>query len=122
MQHWLGLPPWLARVSARLVLLAVAAGAFGPMLHGVHADECDPAFVLHDENQHHVQAAPSPLSSVPADHCVACHFARSSRGPASWEVTGTVSFAGGLLLRHADGLVVAGPPVAPLPARAPPRV
>src|SRR3712207_7046805 len=43
---------------------------------------------------HRVQAAPAAPSPMPADdHCVACHFARASRGPAAWEPSGLTTLA-----------------------------
>jgi hypothetical protein len=118
----LGFPAWLLRASARVLLVALSVSALGPVAHGVHEDDCEPAFVLHDENQHHFQAA-VPGSDGPsrAEHCVACHFARSSRGPVSWEPTGLTALDSGVLLYHSDGELTATPSASPLPARAPPQ-
>jgi hypothetical protein len=118
----LGFPAWLLRASARVLLAALSVSALGPVAHGVHEDDCEPAFVLHDENQHHFQAA-APDNDGPsgAEHCVACHFARSSRGPVSWEPTGLTALDSGVLLYHSDGELTATPSASPLPARAPPQ-
>jgi hypothetical protein len=121
-RHLLGLPLWLSRASARVLLLALSVSALGPLAHDVHDDDCHPVFVVHDESQHHVRAAPSVQDGTPADHCVGCHFARSSRGPVAWEPSGLAPFARGVLLQHRDGEVRAALSVAPLPARAPPSL
>jgi hypothetical protein len=120
MRNLLGVPAWLLRASARVLVLALSVSALGPLAHGAHEDDCDPIFVLHDESQHHVQAAAGGQVQLPADHCVGCHFARSSRGPASWEPSGLKSLDRGILLFHRDGQLRAAPSSAPLPARAPP--
>jgi hypothetical protein len=113
---------WL-RASARLLVLALSLGALGPLLHGAHAEDCEPWFVVHDETAHHFQAvSPDAAPLAAGEHCVACHFARSSRGPGSWEPSGLTSFVSGNLLTHSDPHRVAILFAAPLPARAPPRV
>ena len=123
MPNVLGLSAAMLRVSARLLVLALSVTALGPILHGVHADECEPSFIVHDETAHHFQSAVPDRAPLPGgEHCVACHFARSSRGPVSWEPTGLTSLASGNLLFHSDGNLVALVAAAPLPARAPPRV
>lgn len=119
MRNLLGIPAWLLRVSARVLLVALSVSALGPAAHDVHDDDCDPVIVLHDESQHHVQAPASP-DELAADHCVACHFARSSRGPASWERSGLMALDRGVLLYHSDGELRAAPSASPRPARAPP--
>lgn len=122
MRILLGLPPRLLRATARLLVLAMSVGALGPMLHGVHTEDCEPPFVVHDETAHHLQASlPDAFSPAGVGHCVACHFARSSRGPVSWELTGISALVHGTLLFHSDGELVAEPSASPVPARAPPR-
>jgi len=119
----LGIPAWLLRASAQMLLVALSVSALGPVAHGVHEDGCEPAFVFHDEHAHHFQAA-QPDTDGPwgvEDHCVACHFARSSRGPVSWEPSGLMALDSGVLLYHSDGELTATPSASPLPARAPPR-
>jgi hypothetical protein len=120
MRNLLGIPAWLLHASARVLLLALSVTALGPIAHGVHDDECDPVFVIHDQSQHHVQAATAGRDELPADHCVACHFARSSRGPVAWEPSGLTALDPGVLLYYRDGQLRAAPSAAPLPARAPP--
>jgi hypothetical protein len=122
MRNVLGLPAWLLAASARLLLLALCVTALGPIAHGVHQDDCDPAFIVHDEKQHHVRSAAPTDDQLPGEHCVACHFARSSRGPVSWEPSGLTALDAGVLLYHSDGQLLAAPSAAPLPARAPPRL
>lgn len=122
MRKLLGLPAWLLRVSARVLLIALSVSALGPAAHEIHEDDCDPAFVLHDEAQHHVQANVPAGEDLQAEHCVACHFARSSRGLVSWEPTGLTSLDRGVLLYHRDGDLRSDPATAPLPARAPPAL
>ena len=123
MRRVLGLSPTLFRATARALLLALGVAAVGPVIHGVHQDDCAPGFVLHDERQHPLTAATGTDYRAPADdHCVACHFARSSRGAVAWEPSGLISFASGTLLYHSDGQLVAAPSAVPLPARAPPSV
>jgi hypothetical protein len=117
--HVLGLSRRVLRVAARTLLLALSVMMLGPVVHGAHDDQCDPVVVVHDASQHHVQA-PASSSSAPGDHCVACHFARASRGFASWEPSGLTAFAAGVLMYHHDGQLIAAPSSVPLPARAPP--
>jgi hypothetical protein len=122
MRNLLGIPAWLLRATARALLLALSVTALGPLAHEVHEDNCDPAFVLHDEAQHHVQAATPAPHQRAEDHCVACHFARSSRGPASWVPSGLTALDRGVLLYHRDGELRAAPSIGRLPARAPPSL
>ena len=119
----LGLPAWLHRAAARAMLLTLSVAALGPIIHGAHQEDCGPGFVLHDEHQHPLTSPMGADRQSPADdHCVACHFARSSRGPVAWEPSGLIALASGVLLYHSDGQLVAAPSAVPLPARAPPRV
>ncbi|MBA3270510.1 MAG: hypothetical protein H0T71_08340 [Acidobacteria bacterium] len=123
MRSLLALPPAIARFCAQLLVVAMSVGALGPVLHGVHDEDCEPAFVVHDEAAHRFQsAAPDGVPFPGGEHCVACHFARSSRGPVSWQRTALITFVDGGLLSHADGHFVALVAAAPLPARAPPLV
>ena len=115
----LGLPQKIMRRTARLLLFALSVSTLGPMLHGAHDPDLSPLIIAHDETQHHYQAATAPAARD-GDHCVACHFVRSSRGPVSWELTGLRAFSPGQLLFHSDGELVAAPSALPLPARAPP--
>jgi hypothetical protein len=116
------MPPGLFRAAARLLLLALTVTTLGPVLHGIHDEELQP-LVVHDESRHHFQAASSQGSSTAeSDHCVACHFVRTSRGPVSWELTGLHVFTPGKLLFHSDGELVAPPSASPTPARAPPTL
>lgn len=120
MHRVLGISALRRRVAARAVLVALTVATLGPVLHGVHDEQCEPPLVVHDASQHHVQALPAPDSSPSDHHCVACHFARCSRGAAAWEPSGLSALATGVLLYHADGQLMAAPSAAPLPARAPP--
>jgi hypothetical protein len=120
MRKLLGIPATLLHGTARVLLVALSVSALGPLAHDVHDDDCEPAFVMHDESQHHVQAAAPIERERQGDHCVACHFARSSRGPVSWEPSGLTALDPGVLLYHTDGQLRAAPSAAPLPARAPP--
>ena len=111
------------RLAARLLLLSLSVATLGPILHGVHDDACDEPLVAHDARQHHMQAAGVDGSRTPAeDHCVACHFARASRGAVAWEPNGLTVLADGVLLSDLDGQLLAAPYSAPRPARAPPLV
>ncbi len=117
----LGLSSGLLRATAQLLLLALSVTTLGPVLHGVHDTACDPVLVLHDESQHHFQAAsPDAHAGPAADHCVACHFVRASRGPVSWEPAGLLALASGDRLFHSDGQLAAAPSASPRAARAPP--
>lgn len=109
------------RVTARLLLLAVSVTTVGPVLHGVHDADCDPVVVLHDERQHHF-AALSDEDGSGAEHCVACHFVRSSRGPASRETRAPQAAVAGALRRASDGQLPAAIGGSPQPSRAPPLV
>jgi hypothetical protein len=119
----IGMSPRLLRVGARTLLFALTITTLGPVLHGVHDDQYDPTPVAHDASRHQVEAGPPLDSSTSADsHCVACHFARASRGPAAWSQSGLTTLTIGVLLYHADGQLGAAPAVARRPARAPPLV
>lgn len=122
MQRLLGVPVPVLRLAARLLLVALTVTTVGPALHGVHDTDCDPVVVLHDESQHHFAAAPQ-AADHPAggDHCVACHFLRTSRGPGSWEPSGLQILTSGNLLHDSDGRLDASRSVSPQPARAPPQ-
>jgi hypothetical protein len=117
----LGLSSTLIRATARILVLTLSVTTLGPVLHGSHDEELQAPVGTHDESQHHLQAAhgldQGPLDS---EHCVACHFVRSSRGPVSWEPAGVVAFAPGPRLVQVDGVLAAAPAAAPTPSRAPP--
>jgi hypothetical protein len=114
----LGLRGWLVRPVCRLLIAVLSVTSLGSLLHGAH--DIDYLQIgPHDESQHHYQAAPSdPLPGT--EHCLACHFARSSRGPVAWELTGFHAFTAGQRLFHDDGQVLAVLLASPTPARAPP--
>ena len=117
----LGMPLGLLRASARLLLLALSVTTLGPVLHGVHDADCDPIVVIHDESQHHFTAPTSDAGGTAnGEHCVACHFLRTSRGPVSWEPSGLHALRSGNLLFQSDGHLVAAPSTSPQPSRAPP--
>jgi hypothetical protein len=120
MRKLLGVGPGLMRGAARLLLLTLSVTTLGPVLHDVHDAEMQPP-AIHDESQHALQAAP-PLTGGPleSEHCVACHFVRTSRGAVSWEVTGLHDLSAGHVLLHSDGAVRALLSASPTPARAPP--
>jgi hypothetical protein len=112
--------PSVRRV-ARLLVLVMSVTSLGPLLHEVHVEDCDPVFVFHDPSQHRfTTVALDPEDPVEGNHCVACHFARSSRGPVSWEPLGLQPIRIGTLLVHADGAASHTTGSGPLPARAPP--
>lgn len=121
MQKLLGVPRGVLREAARVLLVALSVTTLGPALHGVHDTACDPIVVFHDASQHHF-AAPSTDTTGPVgrEHCVACHFLRTSRGPVSWEPCGLRTLSAGQLLFHSNGQPVAAPTGSPQPARAPP--
>ena len=122
MPKLLGVPTALLRFTSRLLLVTLSVTTVGPALHGVHDTDCDPVVVLHDASQHHFAAAPSAADESPgSDHCVACHFQRTSRGPISWEPSGLYALISGNLLHDSDGRLVTPPSVSPQPARAPPH-
>jgi hypothetical protein len=123
MGNVLGMSTGVLRASAQLLLLALSVATLGPVLHGVHDTDCDPVVVLHDESQHHFAAAtPDDGGTGSAEHCVACHFLRTSRGPVSWEPNGLQALPSGSLLFHSDGQIFAAPSTSPQPSRAPPLV
>lgn len=121
MQRLLGVPVPALRLTSRLLLVALSVTTVGPALHGVHDTECDPLVVLHDASQHHFAAAPAADQPAGGDHCVACHFLRTSRGPVSWEPSGLQVLTSSNLLHDSDGRLVAPLSVSPQPARAPPQ-
>jgi hypothetical protein len=113
----------VVRHAARLLLLALTASALGPLVHGIHEEACEPALVLHDERNHHVQGTPAQAgTATTGEHCVACHLARSSRGLVAWEPTGRAPLDRGVLLADAARALAAAPSPAPRPARAPPSL
>ena len=120
MRRLLRLPSGLMRATAHVLLLALSVTTVGPALHEVHDEELQPVVVVHDESAHHFQAAPSTREPGTSHHCVACHFVRSSYGPASWVSAGLVALATGTRLADAEGLLVAALFASPRPARAPP--
>jgi len=124
MRQVLGLSAATLRASAWLLVLAMTVSTLGPVLHGAHdshdADAHD-AFVAHDESAHYfASAAPQDSAPLESEHCVACHFARASRGAVAGELTGLTTFVAGNLLSYSDGQLVASPDASPTPARAPP--
>jgi hypothetical protein len=120
MERLLGLSRGTARGTARVLVLALSVTTLGPLLHGAHDRDFAPVLVLHDESQHHFQAASSRAQGLDTDHCIACHFVRSPRGAASWQLSGVHSFTASPLLSQSDGPRIASLIAAPLPARAPP--
>lgn len=121
MEHRLSLPRCVRHAAARLLVAALSVSTFGPALHAQHDTDCAPLVILHDEHQHHVQAAADwPGPGQDADHCVACHFARSSRGPVSWEVTGLLGLESFRCVAAGEERFHPRLAAAPRPARAPP--
>ena len=120
MRRLLGLPSGLVRAAARLLVVALSVTTVGPVMHGLHDDELHTVVVAHDESKHHFQAAPTAPDSPGTHHCVACHFVRTSHGPASWVAVGLAPLAAGTRLVDSDGLLVAAAFASPRPARAPP--
>jgi hypothetical protein len=119
MRSLLGLPSGLVRATARLLVVALSVTTVGPVMHELHDEELQ-SVVVHDESQHHFQAAPDAPDSPGNHHCVACHFVRTSYGPASWVAAGIAALATGTRLVDSDGLLVAASFASPRPARAPP--
>src|SRR5688572_29293857 len=101
MRTLLGMSQRTLRRTARLLLVTLSVTTLGPVLHGAHDPDLAPVVIVHDESQHYVQAA-AQSHGLDADHCVACHFVRSSRGPVSWEPCGVVALSSGKLLYHSD--------------------
>ena len=120
MRRVLGLPAELVRAAARVLLVTLSVTSVGPVFHEVHDEDFRADIVPHDESQHHFQAANADADPLDADHCVACHFVRSSRGPASWEPAGLDPLAATVRLFHSDATLVASTSAGPTPARAPP--
>jgi hypothetical protein len=117
----LGLSPTLLRATARILVLTLSVTTLGPVLHGAHDEELQAPVGTHDESQHHLQSAHGPdQGPLESEHCVACHFVRTSRGPVSWEPAGVVALAAGPRLVQVDGALSAAPTAAPAPSRAPP--
>jgi hypothetical protein len=118
-----GLSSTLRRASARLLLLTLSVTTLGPVLHGVHDPDCDPALAFHDEREHHYWfSAPDAPDSASSDHCVACHFVRTSRSPVSWQPVGPHGLSSGARLFQPEGQLPAALHATPQPARAPPLV
>lgn len=123
MRKLLGLSSTLIRATARVLVLTLSVTTLGPVLHGAHDEELQAPVGTHDESQHHLQAAhTADQGPLEAEHCVACHFVRTSRGPVSWEPAGVVEFAAGTRIVHVDGALSAAPTASPTPSRAPPSL
>jgi hypothetical protein len=120
MRRFLGLPAELVRAAARVLLVTLSVTTVGPVFHEVHDEDFRADIVPHDESQHHFQAANTQRGSLEGDHCVACHFVRSSRGPVSWEPAGLDPLAATARLFHSDATLVHAASAEPTPARAPP--
>jgi hypothetical protein len=120
MQTVLGVPARVMRAAARVVLVTVTITTVGPVFHEVHDAELRADVIPHDESQHYFQADKARGGSLDGDHCVACHFVRSSRGPVSWEPAGLDPLAAAARLFHTDATLSASTFAAPQPARAPP--
>ena len=120
MRRLLRLPSGLRRATAHLLLLALSVTTVGPALHEAHDEELQPVVVVHDESEHHFQAAPTTADPGTSHHCVACHFVRASYGPASWVAAGVVALASGTRLPNAGDVLVAAAFSSPRLARAPP--
>jgi hypothetical protein len=120
MRRVLGLPAEWVRAAARLLVVTLSVTAVGPVFHEDHDEDFRADIVAHDESQHHFQAAKTDRAPLDADHCVACHFVRSSRGPASWEPAGFDPLAAAARLFHSDAPLGVSPSASPTPARAPP--
>jgi hypothetical protein len=109
----------MRRATVWLVLLALSVTTLGPVLHGVHDTDLQPP-VVHDERHHHYRGAPSAEDGLESEHCVACHFARSFRGPVSWGASSPLRFSTGSRLAHIAGELPTLANPAPRPSRAPP--
>lgn len=118
MRKLLGLSPDAMRATAWVLLSALSVTTLGPMLHGAHDADFTPVVVFHADHDHVLTTAPG--EHLAGEHCVACHFVRSSRGPVSWEPAGLHPFAAGLLVAWTDWHVTVPGTSTPVPARAPP--
>jgi hypothetical protein len=107
-------------VSHALVALMVLV-SLGPALHTAwaHDADCDPVVVVHDASQHRISGAADAASSVPSDHCVACHLFRSVRIAGEWRFVQQRPDTAHHV-HHAERDLVPSRPSTPLPARAPP--
>ena len=116
----LSIPAGVHRLAARVVLLALSVTTVGPVLHDVHDAELRAAVVPHDASHHHIAAPAADSSPLDADHCVACHFVRTSRGPVSWEFAGLHTLDAQGRCFESPAVFLAALLAAPRPARAPP--
>ena len=121
MSKLLGLSSAVIRMTARVLALTLSVTTLGPVLHGAHDEEVQWLVGTHAESQHHLQAAHDPNQGpLDSEHCVACHFVRTSRGPVSWERAGLLALAPGDRLVHSAGPLSATSAAALSPSRAPP--
>jgi hypothetical protein len=120
MRRFLGVPAELVRAASRVLLVTLSVTSVGPVFHEVHDEDFRADVVQHDESEHHLQAADPDGAPLDGEHCVACHFVRSSRGPASWEPAGLDPLAAAARLFHTDATFAASTSAGPTPARAPP--
>ncbi|MEQ1907784.1 MAG: hypothetical protein ABMA15_03130 [Vicinamibacterales bacterium] len=65
----------VSRVLAALLTLVVCGGALDWGHAGGDDADCDPVFVVHDHNAHHISTAPA-RSTPASDHCYICHTLR----------------------------------------------
>ena len=65
----------LSRALAALLALVVCGGSLDWGHAGGDDPDCNPVFVHHDHNAHHISAEPSNAAPA-ADHCYICHSLR----------------------------------------------
>jgi hypothetical protein len=118
MRTHLGLPSGLVRRTAQLLLLALSVTTLGPVLHDTH--DAEQVFVFHNESEHNFHAASSKDSPLTPEHCIACHFVRTSRGAVSWGPAGLHDLGIGNRVLASDWFLIAALVESPRGARAPP--
>ncbi len=115
--------PRLARPIARALVVALSVTTLGPILHGLHAEACEPPLVLHDASQHRFSSVPAnPIEPATPDHCVACHLQRTSHNPELLNSPAQPVLKASGIRRPVDQVFAADPASLPLPARAPPAI
>jgi hypothetical protein len=111
---------WLSRAAARLLVVALAFSAAGPLAHLREGHDADfEPFVVHDASQHRL-GAPAAGDPVAADqHCAACHLVRVVR-QTGLRATGEPPLEVAHLYVDRDRFAAHVPLDLQIPARAPP--
>jgi type IV secretory pathway TrbF-like protein len=108
---------------AQLLVLTLSVTTLGPVLHDVHDEELQPLVVSHDETDHTVRSASAPdTRPFEADHCIACHFVRTSHSLGVWQASSLLADPADARLTPFEWCARASLTASPTPSRAPPAL